>query len=62
MRITVSRPVNGIPGKYNEYVLGIDGTPLVFTTVHEAVNYLADRNWTIDDLREADFNMEQDYA
>jgi hypothetical protein len=59
MKITVSHPVNGTTGRYKEYVLGIDGKPLGFETVREAIGYLVDRNWAITELREVDFNVEE---
>jgi hypothetical protein len=42
------------------YIIGEDGRALSFTTVREAINYLADRNWTIADLRGVDFNLEEE--
>jgi hypothetical protein len=59
MRITVSRPVNGISVTGDEYILGEDGKPLGFDSAREAVIYLSDRNLTIGDLRELDFNVEE---
>jgi hypothetical protein len=43
----------------DEYVLGADGRKLVFPAVKAAINYLADRNWTIEDLRKLEFNAEE---
>lgn len=59
MKITISGPVlrNGVP--VNEYALDENGNALAFNTVREAINYLADRNWTIADLRDLDFNVEE---
>jgi hypothetical protein len=59
MRITISRPVNGVSLNGGEYALGGDGKALSFASVREAVNYLADRNWEAADLREVDFNVEE---
>jgi hypothetical protein len=44
---------------WDEYALDGNGKELGFPTVKAAVNYLADRNWTIADLREINFNMEE---
>jgi hypothetical protein len=44
---------------WQEYALDDRGNSLCFSTVKEAVNYLADRNWKIEDLREVDFNFEE---
>jgi hypothetical protein len=59
MAITISRPVNGISFNGDEYALGEEGKALTFDTVREAINFLADLNYTIADLRELDFNMEE---
>jgi hypothetical protein len=61
MRITISRLVNaeGFPPR-SEYALGEDGKKPGFATAREAINYLADRNWTITDLRGLDFNFEEE--
>jgi excisionase family DNA binding protein len=55
MKITVSRPANSSGGQ--EYILGENGKALSFSTVKEAVNYLADRNYTLNDLRGLNFNV-----
>jgi hypothetical protein len=60
MKITISRPANSINVSGDKYVLGEDGKPLSFATVKEAVNYLADRNYTMANLREIDFTIEED--
>jgi hypothetical protein len=59
MRITVScrSERNGVI--WDEYAIGEDGKPLGFPSVREAVNFLADRNWTLADLRELNFNYEK---
>jgi hypothetical protein len=59
MRITVSCPVNGISINRDEYALDENGKALSFDTVREAVNYLADRNFKLADLRVLDFNIEE---
>jgi hypothetical protein len=59
MKITISQPINGISLNGDEYLLDESGEALVFETMKEAVNFLADRNLTIDDLRELDFNVEE---
>jgi hypothetical protein len=59
MRITISLPVNGIPLNGGEYALGEDGKALAFDTVKEAINFLADRNWAISDVRGLDWNIEE---
>jgi hypothetical protein len=59
MKITISRPIEGISLNGREYALGDDGKALAFTSVQEAINFLADRNYTIDDLRELDFSAEE---
>jgi hypothetical protein len=58
MKITISRPVMGINGRQNEPIVGLDGKELSFPTVKETINFLADRNCTIEDLRELDFDIE----
>jgi hypothetical protein len=58
LKITVSRPMNGISINGDEYLLDDDGKELSFASVREAVNFLADHNFTIGDLRELDFNLE----
>jgi excisionase family DNA binding protein len=57
VKITVSRPVNGRNGGGNEYIIGENGKELYFSTVREAVNYLADHNYTLQDLRMLNFNL-----
>lgn len=59
MVVTISRPVNGISINGDEYALDEDGKALAFDTVREAINFLADLNYTIGDLRGLDFNMEE---
>jgi hypothetical protein len=59
MKITISRPVNGISLNGDEDLLDEEGKLIAFDAVREAVNFLADRNCTIGDLRELDFNMEE---
>jgi hypothetical protein len=59
MKITVSRPINGMGINGDEFILGEDGNALEFDTVKEAVNFLADNNFTINDLRRMDFNVEK---
>jgi hypothetical protein len=44
----------------DEYALDENGKALSFAAVKAAVNYLADRNWTIADLRGLDFNVEEE--
>jgi hypothetical protein len=44
----------------NEYAMGPDGKPLRFASAREAVNFLADHNYTIEDLREMDFNVKEE--
>jgi hypothetical protein len=53
MRVTISLRKDG-----DKYALGEDGKALAFGTVKEAINFLADRNWTIWDLREIDWHFE----
>jgi hypothetical protein len=60
MKITISLPINGISINGDEYALGEDGEALAFDTVKEAVNFLADRNWTIEDLRSLDWHIEEE--
>jgi excisionase family DNA binding protein len=55
MKITVSRPANSPNGQ--EYVLGENGKALSFATVKEAINFLADHNYTFNDLRGLEFNV-----
>jgi hypothetical protein len=57
--ITISRPINGISINGDEYALAEDGKPLEFGTVREAVNFLADRNWTLEDLRGVNWHFEE---
>jgi hypothetical protein len=57
--LTISRPVNGTSFKGDEYALGEDGKALTFDTVRDAINFLVDLNYTIADLRELDFNLEE---
>jgi hypothetical protein len=59
MKITISAPINGISLNGDEYALDEDGKALAFDTVKEAINFLADRNWDIEDLRKLDFNVEE---
>jgi hypothetical protein len=60
VKITISRPINGISINGDEYALDENGNALAFDTVKEAVNFLADNNFTINDLREMDFNIEKE--
>ena len=58
-RVTVSLPVS-IPGIGGDsYLLGAEGKALSFSTVKEALIYLARRNWTTADLTLLDFNIEE---
>ena len=65
MNITISRPVNGIRVNDDEYVLDDEyvtdetGRPLEFETVKEAIRFFAERNYTIADLLEMDFNIKE---
>jgi hypothetical protein len=59
MKITISRPINGISVNGDEYAVGEDGKALAFDTVKEAINFLADHDCMIEDLRELDFNIEE---
>jgi hypothetical protein len=60
MTVTISRPVNGISANGDEYALDEAGELLEFGSVKEAVNFLADLNYTIKELRELDFNIERE--
>jgi hypothetical protein len=60
VRITVSRPVDRRGLLWEEVLLGDDGKPLSFTAAREGINYLADRNFTIENLRELDWNIEEE--
>ena len=51
MRISVT--------KNNVSILGEDNTPALFKTVKDAINYLANRNYTLQEIRELDFNFEE---
>jgi hypothetical protein len=56
MTITVSHRVKG-----DDYFLdGEDRKLLEFSSVKEAINYLADHNYTITNLRDLDFNIEEE--
>jgi excisionase family DNA binding protein len=55
MRITVSRPANSSGG--HGYIIGENGKELCFSTVQEAINFLADHNYTLNDLRILNFNV-----
>jgi hypothetical protein len=55
VKITVISPASS-PGN-QEYILGENGKELCFSTVQEAINYLADRNYTLNDLRRLNFNL-----
>lgn len=57
--IRVYRPSKGTSIHENEYVLDEDGNALEFSTARKAINYLADRNYTIADLRKIDFDLEE---
>jgi hypothetical protein len=59
MRITISRLINGISINGEEYALGADGKALAFGTVKEAINFFANHNYAIDDLRELDWHFEE---
>jgi hypothetical protein len=61
MKVTISRPVNA--GGYaprNRYITDENGKALEAGSVKEAINFLADRNYTINDLREVDFHVEEE--
>jgi hypothetical protein len=60
--ITVSRPVNGVGVSADEYLTAEGGETVRFETVKKAINFLADRNYAIAELRELDFNLEEDGA
>jgi excisionase family DNA binding protein len=55
MKITVSRLANSSGG--HEYILGENGKELCFSTVQEAINFLADHSYTLGDLRRLNFNL-----
>jgi excisionase family DNA binding protein len=55
VKITISRPANSSGG--HEYILGENGKVLSFSSVKEAINYLADHNYTLNDLRLLHFNV-----
>jgi hypothetical protein len=57
--ITISRPINGISINGDEYLLDESGKPLSFETVKEMIRFLADHNFTITDLLDFDFNIEE---
>jgi hypothetical protein len=60
VKITISRPIfAGVPGG-EEFALGQDGKALRFSSVKMAINFLADHNYTIEDLRELEFNVEEE--
>jgi hypothetical protein len=56
--ITVSRPITGVVNR-DEYITAGGGKAVKFETVKKAINFLADLNYTIADLRELDFNLEE---
>jgi hypothetical protein len=59
MKITVSRAINGISINGDEYVLDDDGLVMAFESVSEWINFLANRSWTIEDLRELHWHFEE---
>jgi hypothetical protein len=61
--ITISRPINGISINGSEYLLdGDTGEAIKFSTVKEALGYLAARNYSPRDLLDVDFNVKQNYS
>ena len=42
-----------------EYLRGEDGKPLIFAAVRGALNYLAKRNYTLEEILALDFNHEE---
>jgi hypothetical protein len=59
MKITVSRPINGISVNGDEFLLDESGELLVFETVQEALRYFAERNCNITDLLDFYFHFEE---
>jgi hypothetical protein len=57
--ITVSRLINGISVNGYEYLLDEDGKPLFFNSINEALLYLDGRNYTMPELLELDFEIEE---
>jgi excisionase family DNA binding protein len=57
MKITISQRINSAGRNEDEYILGENGKALSFTTVKEAINFLADHNYTLNDLRRLEFNI-----
>jgi len=53
--ITVTRTA----GTVTEHLYGEDDKELSFNTFKEALKYLADRNYTVQELVELDFNIEE---
>jgi hypothetical protein len=60
MKITISRPVNGISLNGDEYLMDAGGNAMTFDTVRGAVNFLADRNWTLADICGLDFEITEE--
>jgi hypothetical protein len=59
MRITVSRPINGISINGDECLLDESGELLEFETMRDALRFLAEHNFTLIDLSEFDFHFEE---
>ena len=53
--VTISRPINGISINGNEYVLDEKGTVLEFLTFNDALEYLVNRNYTLQDILKCKF-------
>lgn len=50
MNIVIGRPINGISLNGNEYVLGDDGNPRLFSNIVEAKQFLAEKGKTEVDI------------
>jgi hypothetical protein len=60
MKITISRPIGGLSINGDEFLLDESGELLEFETVHEALQFFADRTFTITDLLDFDFHFEEE--
>jgi hypothetical protein len=60
MRVTISVLEESGGIVWERYALDENGDVLRFKSIRAAINYLADRNWTIEDLRNVNFNMEEE--
>jgi len=60
VRITVSRPINGIGVNGDEYLLGVDDKPLRFISIEEMLRFLEGRNFTLKELLGFNFDIEEE--